>query len=279
MSIVTFWSNGKEETGKTLSIAAIATYISIQHNYKVLIVSTGHKDQTLSNCFWKEQKIKRNFGLFGPNTNIETEDGVSGLVRAMKSKRLTADSIKNYTKPVLKDRLEILQGFKGNESEYEEVRATYMDIITLANNYYDLVLVDLDKELGKEISDTILKESNVIVANINQRLSSINKFAELREEETILKSQKTLILVGRYDKYSKYTIKNISRYLNEKNKVSAIPYNTLFFEACEEAEVIDLFFTLEKIKDNDDRNLFFLTEVKRTSDNIIYRIQDLAMRM
>lgn len=279
MSIVTFWSNGKEETGKTLSIAAIATYISIQHNYKVLIVSTGHKDQTLGNCFWKEQKTKKNFGLFGPNTNIETEDGVSGLVRAMKSKRLTADSIKNYTKPVLKDRLEILQGFKGNESEYEEVRATYMDIITLANNYYDLVLVDLDKELGKEISDTILKESNVIVANINQRLSSINKFAELREEETILKSQKTLILIGRYDKYSKYTIKNISRYLNEKNKVSAIPYNTLFFEACEEAGVIDLFFTLEKIRDNDDRNLLFLTEVKRASDNIIYRIQDLAMRM
>ena len=37
MSIVTFWSNGKEETGKTLAIAAIATYMAIEHNYKILV--------------------------------------------------------------------------------------------------------------------------------------------------------------------------------------------------------------------------------------------------
>ena len=94
----------------------------------------------------------------------------------------------------------------------------------------------------------------------------------------ILNSKKTLLLIGRYDKYSKYTIKNISRYMNEKNKVSTIPYNTLFFEACEEAKLPDLFLRLRKV-DEEDRNAFFISEVKRTSDNIIYRLQDLAMKM
>lgn len=41
MSIITFWSNGKEETAKTLSIAAIATNIAMERNFKILIVPTN----------------------------------------------------------------------------------------------------------------------------------------------------------------------------------------------------------------------------------------------
>ena len=90
MSIVTFWSNGKEETGKTLAIAAIATYMAIEHNYKILVISTGYKDKTLKNCFWEEKKIRRNLGLFGPNTNIALEEGITGLSKVMNSNRLSA---------------------------------------------------------------------------------------------------------------------------------------------------------------------------------------------
>ena len=101
---------------------------------------------------------------------------------------------------------------------------------------------------------------------------------EKREQNPILQSKKVLLLLGRFDKFSKYNVKNISRYLGEKNKVSTIPYNTLFFEACEEAGVPDLFLKLRKTED-DERNGFFLSEVKRAADNIIYRLQDLAMKM
>lgn len=278
MSIVTFWSNGREETGKTLSIAAIATYMAIEHNYRILVISTSYKDETLNNCFWEYKKVKRNLGIFGPNTNVAMNDGIDGLSKMMKSNKLSPESITNYTKIVFKDRLEILQGFKGIKNEYAEVVKTYPDIINLANNYYDLVLVDLDKEVGDEIIDTILGDSNLIVANLSQRLSSINSFMKIREEKTALKSKKTLLLIGRHDKFSKYTVKNISRYMGEKNKVSTIPYNTLFFEACEEAKVPDLFLRLRKT-DEDDRNGFFIGEVKRATENIIYRLQDLQMKM
>lgn len=191
---------------------------------------------------------------------------------------MSAENITDYTKIVFKERLEVLQSFKGEKIDYDNLKKFYPDIINLANNYYDLVLVDLDSELEKEITDVILSNSNIIVANISQRLSSINKFMELREKIPILNSKKTLLLIGRHDKYSKYTIKNISRYMGEKNKVSTIPYNTLFFEACEEAKVPDLFLKIRNV-DEEDRNRFFIEEVKRTSENIIYRLQDLAMKM
>lgn len=274
MSIVTFWNSGKEQTGKTLSLAAISTHLAVEHNYRILVISTGYQDVNLDNCFWEAKKVKRNLGLFGPNTNVAMQEGISGLTRMMKSNKLSPDQITNYTRIILKDRLEILPTFKGEKNEYNDIRKYYPDIINLANNYYDLVLVDLDKQVQDDIADLILENSNLIVVNLSQRLTSINAFVELREEKPILKSKKTLLLIGRYDKYSKYNIKNISRYLGEKNKVATIPYNTLFFEACEEAKVPDLFLSLRKTGE-DDRNGFFLAEVKRTVDNIIYRLEDL----
>ena len=102
---------------------------------------------------------------------------------------------------------------------------------------------------------------------------------ELREQNQLIKSKKALILIGRYDKYSKYNAKNISRYLGEKNQVLTIPYNTLFFEAAEEAGVPDLFLRFRKNLDPEDRNAFFIEEVKRAAENIVYRLQDLQMKM
>ena len=275
MSIVTFWNNGREQTGKTLSIAAISTYMAIQHNYRILVIATGYKDETIKNCFWQEKKVKRNLGMFGPNTNATLEDGISGLARILNSNKVSPESITNYTKIIFKDRLEILQSFRGGLADYEQLKKKYPEIINLANNYYDLVFVDLDNEIEQEISNMILSNSNLIIANLSQRLSSINKFMETKPNIPVLNSKKTLILVGRYDKYSKYTIKNITRYMKEKNKVLTMPYNTLFFEACEEAKVPELFFNIKSLQ-NDERNSVFVEEVKRASENIIYRLQDLA---
>ena len=278
MSVVTFWNSGKEQTGKTLSIAAISTYLAIEHNYRILVISTGYQDNNLDNCFWQSKKVKKNLGLFGPNTNVALEEGIAGLVKIMKSNKLSPDIITNYTKIIFKDRLEILPTFKGGKSSYDDIRKYYPDLINLANSYYDLVLVDLDAQVQDDIAQAIIENSNLMVVNLSQRLTSINEFMEMREEKPIFKSKKAMVLIGRYDQSSKYNIKNISRYMKEKNKVSTIPYNTLFFEACEEAEVPDLFFNLKKMN-KDDENGFFFTEVKRTVENMIYRLEDLAMKM
>ena len=278
MSIVTFWNSQKEQTGKTLSIAAIATYMAIEHNYRILIVSTGKDDKTLDNCFWEEKKVKKNLGLFGPNTRVAMEEGINGLIKIMKSNKLAPENITNYTKIIFKDRLEVLQTYKGSQDEYRELSKMYPEIINLANNYYDLVLVDLDIEVDEETRKQIIGASNLVVVTLSQRLASINNFLEFRQNNPMFNTNKILILIGRYDKYSKYTIKNISRYMNEKNKVVTVPYNTLFFEASEEAKVPDLFLRLRKISD-DDRNGIFIQEIQRTAENIIYRLQDLQMKM
>ncbi len=279
MSVVTFWNDGKEHTGKTLAIAAVATYMGIEHNNRILVISTSLNDDTLKNCFWEntEENTKKNLGLFGPNANMAVQNGIEGLDRIVRSNKVTPDIITDYTKIVFKDRLEVLLGVKGSEDSYRQVRETYSTIIDLARQYYDLVFVDLDKELGEGLRNDILNKSDLVVATLSQRLKSINEFNVDRMQNPVLNSIKTLILIGRYDKFSKYTSKNITRYIGEKNQVSTLPYCTQFFEAAEEAGVPDMFLRLRKV-DKDDRNAFFISEVKRLSDNIQYRLKDLQMR-
>ena len=279
MSIVTFYNSSIEQTGKTMSIAAISTYMAIEHNYRILVISTTNKEDALKECFWKEKKKKRNLGIFGPNASLEVENGVEGLARVIRSNKISPDIVTNYTKVVFKDRFEILLGCEVPPSDGTVIEKFYPSIIKAANQYYDLVFVDLDENVDEETRKTIIHDSDIIVINMSQRLKSINQFLELKSENQILASQKSLILIGRYDKYSKYNSKNISRYLGEKNQVLTIPYNTLFFEATEEAGVPDLFLKFRKNLDSEDRNAFFIEEIKRASENIVYRLQDLQMKI
>ena len=279
MSIVTFYNNSIEQTGKTMSIAAIATYMAIEHNYRILVISTTNREDPLKSCFWQERKKRKNLGIFGPNASLEIETGVEGLARIIRSNKITPDIITNYTKVVFKERFEILLGCEEQPSDGTVIETLYPNIIKSANQYYDLIFVDLDENVDEETKKTIIHDSDIIVINMSQRLRSINKFLELKKQNQAITSQRTLILIGRYDKFSKYNSKNISRYLGEKNQVLTIPYNTLFFEAAEEAGVPDLFLKFRRNLDSEDRNAFFIEEIKRASENIVYRLQDLQMKM
>ena len=279
MSIVTFYNSSIEQTGKTMSIAAIATYMAIEHNYRILVISTTNRADSLKRCFCEEKKKKKNLGIFGPNAALEVETGVEGLARVVRSNKISPNIVTNYTKVVFKDRFEILLGCENPPSDGTVIETMYPSIIKAANQYYDLVFVDLDENVDEETRKTIIYDSDIVVINMSQRLRSIDKFRELKEQNQLLASKKALILIGRYDKFSKYNSKNISRYLGEKNQVLTIPYNTLFFEATEEAGVPDLFLRFRKNLDPEDRNAFFIEEVRRASENIVYRLQDLQMKI
>lgn len=278
MSVISFWSSGKEQTGKTISIVALATQMALERNFKILLISTSNRDNTLKNCYWEEGKIERNLGLFGPNTNIGLKNGIEGLDKIVKSNKLTPEVITDYTKIVFKDRLEILLGFNGEEeTEYEDVELDYPNIIENAERYYDLVLVDISKDLSDDIQKQIIDRSDVIVASISQRLKRIDEFNNLRMENKFWSGRKVIPLIGLYNAKSKYTAKNITRYMAEKSLIPVIPYNTLFMESCEEAKVPDLFLKLRKINEKDE-NYDFVKEIKRFTETLLGRIQELQIR-
>lgn len=271
MSVITFWSNGKEETAKTLSMAAISTYMAIEHNCKILVLSTNYNDTTLETCYWEESKIVQKNNVVGLGSGIEE------LAKAIVSNKASPEIITNYTKIVFKNRLEVLPGIKSdNYQEYEKIRPVYKEILKTANRYYDLIFVDINKGLDNEDAREILEMSDLIVVNLTQRLKLINNYMQLKEEDRLFKQNNVLLLIGRYDRYSKYSSKNVARYMGEK-EIFTVPYSTLFFEAANEGKVADFFLRFRKLEEN-DRNALFTSEVKRASENILYRLQELQMK-
>lgn len=278
MSVITFVNAVEEETGKTMSLVAIATNMAIEYNNKILIISTTNKEGKLKSCYFEDKEVKKiRLGLFGNNNSIvDNGNGIDGIIRIARSNKLTPEMITNYTRVVFKDRLEVLLGVNNSKEENEkEIAEEYLDIISVANMYYDKVFVDLDNNLNEQIRQQIIDRSDLVIVNTSQNYNSIKKLKKIKETSDLLKSPKSLVLVGRYDKYSKYNSKNISRFLEEKNQVLTIPYNTLFFEASNEAGVPDLLLSLRKTIDSEDRNAIFIEEIKRASENITYRLQEL----
>lgn len=285
MSVITFVNNLDEETGKTMSLVAIATNMAIEYNSRILIISTTNKEDKIRNCYFEETKITKNRkGIFGEiKETIDTENGIEGIAKIARSNKLTPEIITNYTRVVFKDRLEIIFGtekkYEDNEIQQKEIENEYVNLINIASMYYDKVFVDLDNNIDENIRQQIIDRSDLVIVNTSQNYNSLKKLKEEKEQSELLNSPRSLILIGRYDKYSKYNIKNITRFLEEKNKVLTIPYNTLYFEAVGEAGVPDLFLSLRKSIDSDDRNAIFIDEVKRASENIVYRLQELQARM
>ena len=55
-------------------------------------------------------------------------------------------------------------------------------------------------------------------------------------------------------------------------------YNTLFNESCEEGLVADLFLNLKQIK-SEDKNLSILKESRKITESIIYKVQELELKI
>lgn len=265
MPVVTFWNGTKEHCGTTSSSVAFATQLAMEHNMKILLITTSFNDTLIKDCFWKETKSS----LFFKKTSqgVETA-GIEGLNRLIRSNRINPNAITDYTRVVLTGRLEIILGVEGNTEQFELVKDSYPHIIDQASKYYDMVVVDLDNEIGKKPVEDVLKKSDIVVTMISQRFSNIIKIKEIIEKSDFLRQEKVLITIGNYRSESKYNAKNISRnILKIKNIINTIPYNNLFFEASQEGRIIDLFLKILNVKEQDE-NYVFVSEIRRLYENI-----------
>lgn len=287
MSIVTFWNDDREQSGKTLTSVAVATRMAIERNYKILLISTSFLDPTIKNCFWGNE-VSRNLKLFGGKlNNIAVENGIEGLSKLITANKLTPDVITDYTKVIFKGRLEVLNGFNGmkdademtNIKTYEKIAEGYVDLIRTANQYYDMVLVDLDKTIFAGIREKILEISNVNVMVFSQKKESLDRYIKYKENASSGELNKLVPVIGKYMDQSKYNLKNIMKYIGERKEINVVPFNMLYFEAAEEAMVTDLFLRLKNVKDTSDENYIFMQDVLNLTDKIIKRLQELQMKM
>ncbi len=274
MAILSFWSGDKKETGQTLSIVAIATYMSVEHNYKTLVIDATLDDDTIPRCFWN-QDVNKEIKKVLNQGKLDITAGTEGLMSAIASNKTSPEIISNYTKVVFKNRLDILMGLKTKSaSDHEKTLHLYTDLIAAANKYYDLIIVDLSKTAERESTSQILQMSDVIVYTMSQNLKQINSYIENKRIMTALQGKIVIPLIGSMNGYCKYNLKNVMKYINDRNLV-CITYNNAFLEATNEAKVSEFFLNTRISKKAWDRNSQFLLSVADCSQRIIDKFEEM----
>ena len=279
MSIITFKGIGNKETGNTSTAIAVSTYMSIKHNMKILLVSTGFNEEAIKESFWTTNKSKFSL-LQGKNNKITNiQSGIEGLSRMISSSKIEPRIIRDYTKVVLTGRFDILLGVYGNdEKQYKEVQQNYVQVINTANKYYDMVLVDLDRRLLPSVQEDILAISDVTVLTVSQKMKDIQNISEVIEKNNLGKKDNCLIAIGKYDGNLKYNLKNLTRNVfKNKRKLNSIPYNGNFYESMQEGTIVDLILNLLKLSNKKDDNFIFVQEIQRLSEDIIHKKEEMQI--
>lgn len=282
MAIIAFWSEEKRETGQTLSMAGLITQMAVKHNYRVLGINTGFRDKTLEDCYFDPLRVvaQQSRTVVGMRAStIGVESGMEGLTKIVASNKTDPNLVRNYTKVVFNSRLDILPSpVTMSSEEYKKIIGYYPDILQMANKAYDFVFIDVSKQMPAEMADRIIKMADIVVINLTQRLRTIKNFLALREKDDFFKRQNLILNMGRYDQFSKYNKKNVTRFLRERKEICAVPYNTLFFEACSESRIAEYFMKLRRV-DPTDRNAMFIKDLDEMINFILQRLKEIQVKI
>ena len=105
--------------------------------------------------------------------------------------------------------------------------------------------------------DSSLKSLIVLLAFITSSLQETEK--------------KFLLVIGRYDRHSKFNVSNLKKLFKTKEKIFTVPYNTQFFDMQNDHRTLEFFIKYMK-EDPSERNGLFVNEVKQLSDHILENI-------
>jgi len=276
MSVITFWNNDNGNIGQTFSILAAATLMAIEHNYKVLVISTKIDDIESERAFGISESIATKvLGMKESKFN----SGIEGLMKLAYSNKLTPEMVGDYTKIALK-RLEIIPGKRiedMDENDKFDVNL-YPDIIRNASKYYDMVFVDLDGGLDGKYKKDILKISNILVWNFEQKYSKIEDILKFKEENEIIDDKKIIYLINKYEKNSRYNVKNIIRNSRMKKNLYTIPYDLMFSDEIQDGRLAGWLLNprIRRAKLLDEHGTF-IDEVTKLCKGIISKLQELHM--
>lgn len=276
MPIITFWSDNEKTIGQTVSTSLTATYMSMEHNYKILLISADYNNSTMEECFGSLETNNDLVKNLISSKKINLDTGINGLLKIADSNRITPEIIHDYTKIIFKNRLEIIYSPSNyvidNENKFFE---NMKNIILNASRYYDYVFVDLKKGLRIVQQLDILEMSDVIVANINQNFKDIQNFIQNKDMKRF--SNKVHWNICKYDKNSKYNSKNIVRKLLRKQEITEINYNTLVMEAAQEGNLVELLFRFRTLKGTEQENYVFIENIKKLIELIQLKFQSSRM--
>ena len=267
MPRIVFWSPVATSIGQTHASIAVSTLMAIEEDFSNLLLH-GH---------WQAKKIESSFtdyeSLKAQNVFNSSSIGITALARLVESNKLTPESIRNYAKPVLKQRLDVMYGTNvASREQFSQLTNSLSMVIAKANETYDLVWIDSPKGVEKEYITETLENADYVICTINQEAVFLEEAIEKYLNNDVLKNKHKMLLMCDYEPRSKYNIPNLRRKYGIKEPIYALPHNYLFADACNDGSVIDFFYK-NLAADKNDYNGSFIHEVRNITKAVLDHVK------
>ncbi|MGF7047502.1 hypothetical protein J2T13_002007 [Paenibacillus sp. DS2015] len=229
MSTVAFWSPLQGGSGSTAHITSVAAMIGLEYKVRMLLGHGGVAGERVEGAF-HTGKVALDDSFISFN-----DSGMDALERLCLNRRLNKENIRDYTVPLMLDRLDFVSGNAKCEGTLPGYRAQLIQsILTLANQYYDLVLMDAGcgvHDIDAKGDGAILEAADLIVVSLTQNIQSLENFFLGNNLPQALQNKPIIVVVGRYDRQSHCTLQNVKRRFGFKGNIHGIPYSTDFMDA------------------------------------------------
>lgn len=253
MAKIVFWSPEKGASGCTYTAIAVSSILGITHKVSSILIDANSNGKKIASSFTYYDDLVNTNGF--NDTNL----GMNAIMRLIKSNKLSPDIIQNYSKPVLKGRLDILYSAIANTSVEERENVLSMSLIAKnADSIYDLVFIDLPKEPSDEGVAKVLASADIIVCVIPQEIERLNNAVKKINAMDELKDKQKIYVIGDYEAGSKYNIFNIKMKYKIPEPTYVVPHNYLFSDACNDGDVPNFIFKNINAQDKDYNGEFII---------------------
>lgn len=222
MSTVMFWSP-QAGHGRTSSHTALVTLTAaLQYRLRILVCHNQAQGESIESGLMAQ-------GTIVSTAYQESDIGIDSVRRLLSSRKLNKNNISDYTIPLLKDRLDLLPGtMVASHSSSVEEGSDWQDILNIANEYYDLVIVDVGSGMDKV---ELLKQADSVVVNMSQNSNHLESFFNTASQWANIHQQPWTTVLGAYDSDSKCAVANIRRKFGLKQPIFAIENDAQFRDA------------------------------------------------
>lgn len=259
---VVFWSPVPGQTGTTSNLIAATALLALEYSSRVLLF--GHLQSRRTNL---EQAFAKRRTQVGEELAMSADAGIDALVRLVRNRKLTPSMIRDYTIPILKDRLDLLPGSnKPDKAFVSDYKEALTPLLELTGQYYDLTLIDGGSGTWSVWTQALLQHADLVVVNLNQNLHVLTRF--FQQKEQLLEGKKQLAVLGQYAWHSAYTAKNLARRFRLNQSLYVVPHNAGFMDAAQEGHAIDFFFRNRKLP-RDHENYVLMQSVRVLTQGII----------
>jgi len=256
---VVFWSPISGQAGTTSNLIAAAALLGLEYSSRLLLL--GHLQSEYA-------AIERGFyprRSWTSKADVTSDVGIDALLRLLQNRKLEPKLLRNYTLPLLAERLDILPGSNKPDVSFVSSARDWLDSLL-----DDLVLVDGGSGDVSEWTQALLRQADLLVVCLPQNALKLEQVFPLVEAQ-LQSNRKHLLVFGQYDPRSALTVQNIKRKFHRREPAYPIVHNTGWLDATQQGEAVRFLFLNRQVPRGHENSLF-MQQVRTLAQALINNV-------